>query len=333
MKSTYRFSIRTLLLSFVLLFVTGGLFLYKIDSIAIRIHHVKNHLVKNNPFKERYKELIDVGSFTPLKDDSTSWYMKYHVIAHGGGINGKTYTNSLESLLNSYNNGIRLFDVDLRFTSDNHLILRHNWIENLADLEQENLKKDLKVWHDDLGQTQIFRGMAPTLSEFKATSINYKYTPLSFNDLLDFMTTHHDVYICCDTKEDVTESYNYIVNAIRKKGMEAHLDKIIVSFYRFEDYDKIMNVYPFKNAMIRQHEVYPTNYSKIIEMCIKKNIHVCNINEIFFTQDDMTHFKKLNIKLYVAVVDKLSSAKHYFQCGASGIISNWITENDLQYIK
>lgn len=40
-------------------------------------------------------------------------FYDYNVIAHaGGGIDGHIYTDSLEAINNSYDNGARLFDID-----------------------------------------------------------------------------------------------------------------------------------------------------------------------------------------------------------------------------
>jgi len=47
-------------------------------------------------------------------------------IAHaGGGIEGKTYTNSLEALNENYKRGFRVFELDLQVLPDGELILRH----------------------------------------------------------------------------------------------------------------------------------------------------------------------------------------------------------------
>lgn len=49
-------------------------------------------------------------------------------LAHAlGGIDGQTYTNSKEAIENSYNKGVRLFEVDVKLTSDNKLVCVHGW--------------------------------------------------------------------------------------------------------------------------------------------------------------------------------------------------------------
>ena len=49
-------------------------------------------------------------------------------VAHaGGGINGKTYTNSYEALNLNIKNGFTYFEIDFSFTRDNRLVCLHDW--------------------------------------------------------------------------------------------------------------------------------------------------------------------------------------------------------------
>lgn len=44
-----------------------------------------------------------------------------------GGLDGKEYLNSREGFLAMYNQGVRLFELDLSRTSDGVWVCRHNW--------------------------------------------------------------------------------------------------------------------------------------------------------------------------------------------------------------
>ena len=49
-------------------------------------------------------------------------------IAHAGGeIEGHTYTNSLEAMDQAYDNGFRLFELDIIKTRDGHFVAEHDW--------------------------------------------------------------------------------------------------------------------------------------------------------------------------------------------------------------
>jgi len=50
------------------------------------------------------------------------------MIAHaGGGIDGVSYTNSIEALDSNYEKGFRYFEIDFSWTSDNQLVCLHDW--------------------------------------------------------------------------------------------------------------------------------------------------------------------------------------------------------------
>lgn len=67
---------------------------------------------KEKEFMNSYKKIINSNNY----------------IAHAlGGIDGQTYTNSKEAIENSYNKGVRLFEVDVKLTSDNKLVCVHGW--------------------------------------------------------------------------------------------------------------------------------------------------------------------------------------------------------------
>ena len=58
-----------------------------------------------------------------LNTISMSDYMAHAL----GGINGQAYTNSKEAIENSYKKGMKLFEVDIKLTSDEKLVCVHGW--------------------------------------------------------------------------------------------------------------------------------------------------------------------------------------------------------------
>lgn len=121
-----------------------------------------------------------------VKQSLRKKFYDYNVIAHaGGGIDGYIYTDSLEAINNSYDNGARLFDIDLRFTSDIEIVLRHDWTG--IDLEQPEFEYlyHVRQWSSEYCQEQIPRKYLPTMEQFKNAKIFSSYTPLSFHDIVE----------------------------------------------------------------------------------------------------------------------------------------------------
>ena len=230
----------------------------------------------------------------------------YHVIAHsGGGFDNYIYMNALEAYHFEYEHGTRMFDADVRFTTDSVLVLRHEWTDNL-------------------GFTNSSKGMA--YEEFINTKMYGKYTPMSFEDLLDFMISHEDVYIHLDVKNRLKESYEQIVKLAEMKNCPNCLDRMIVSFYNYEDYFLIKEIYNFKYYAIRKYPNFDLDINDILQFCIENQIQYLNIMEQYFTEEILNLFHNNKIKVNVAVIDGKKACK-YAKMGVDGIVSNFVTEN------
>jgi hypothetical protein len=101
-------------------------------------------------------------------------------IAHAGGsIDGYTYTNSLNALDSSYNNGFRLFELDISETSDSEFVATHDWY----------------TWSIQTG----FQGtLPPTLAEYNSYKIWGKYEPLDMKAINTWFSNHPDAILVSD---------------------------------------------------------------------------------------------------------------------------------------
>lgn len=169
-----------------------------------------------------------------------SWTM-YPYIAHAmGGIDGTSYTNSLEAFLLNYENGHRVFEVDLSLTSDNELVAIHDWSQEMT----------IGICEFPLTEEQI--GQPLSAAEFKELKIKGQYTPLSFEDIVELMDSFPDIYIVTDTKETetayVTEQFQYIIDKTSEVD-PALLDRIIPQIYNEDMYDCIMDLYDWNSII------------------------------------------------------------------------------------
>ncbi len=101
-------------------------------------------------------------------------------IAHAGGaIDGNTYTNSFEALNASYENGFRLFELDILETSDDIFVAAHGW----------------KEWQK---MTKYEGKMPPTRDIFKSYKHKDRYTPLDISDINRWFKEHPDAILITD---------------------------------------------------------------------------------------------------------------------------------------
>ena len=147
-------------------------------------------------------------------------------VAHaGGGIDGHTYTNSLEALNSNYQRGHRFFEVDIGWTSDDHLVLIHDWTRTLRTL----FSVPEKVY---------------SLEGFKNLKMVHGLKQLAFQDLAEWLLKHPDAYVVTDIK-------NRNINGLELISTKhAHVrDRIIPQIYYFEEYDKVTAM-GFKNVIL-----------------------------------------------------------------------------------
>lgn len=138
------------------------------------------------------------------------------VIAHGmGAVGEETTLNCREGFLEQYGKGVRVFEVDLRLTADQRVVLRHDWRAG---------------WQRGVSETAI-----PTLEEFLDRPLLGKYTPLSFQDLLLLMEEYPDICIITDSKfteaEIVKLQFESMVQDARELGLSYLFDRMIIQVY------------------------------------------------------------------------------------------------------
>ncbi len=263
------------------------------------------------------------------KNRQETWFEDYKVISHAlGGIDGKDYTNSFEALEYSYEKGQRVVEADFQFTSDDVLVLRH-------------------YWKDDLGQENS-DGSAPTLEEFKNTLIYSAYMPVTAEDLARYMSvtaedlarymsSHKDLYLVTDVKHKMkSTALEAAIKEFVKIARETDpsiLERVIVQIYCEEDYAKMEKIYPFESYIFTLYKLpkeYKDNYGKIAEFCKKAGISVVTMPAKWIKdKSDIEELTENDIMVYVHTVNEQEEAAKMLGYGVNGIYSDYLYESDL----
>ena len=143
------------------------------------------------------------------------------LIAHAlGGYDGHEYLNSVEALYYNYDNGLRVFEMDLCLTSDKVLVGVHDW----------------NYWG--------YGGAAPTYDVFMGKQHLDKYTPASFRDAAEFLYNHPDAYIVTDKIQSGDElAFAGIFDACNALDPKM-LDRIVVQVFNQTGYYEVTDKYP-----------------------------------------------------------------------------------------
>jgi len=119
-------------------------------------------------------------------------------VAHaGGGINGKTYTNSLEALDHNIKNGFSYFELDFSFTKDRRLVCIHDW--------QPNFKRAFGFLPEKMPTLEDFESLVKNKSEFKICTLA---------TLANWMEKNPSAIIITDIKQENLEGLKIIARKI-----------------------------------------------------------------------------------------------------------------------
>lgn len=191
-------------------------------------------------------------------------------IAHAGGsIDNYHYTNSLESLDLNYQNGFRMFELDIIKTKDNHYVSAHDW----------------KYWKKITGYKN---SIPPTLEEFKKFKIHKKYTPMDIDEINNWFEKHSDAILVTDK-----------INEPKKFSKKfKYKNRLMMELFSWDAVDeaneeKIFGVMPsyFLVKKIKNNK---------IKFLLQKNIHYIAVSRNYFDRDAafLKELKENNIKTF-----------------------------------
>ncbi len=253
-----------------------------------------------------------------------SWVQKSRYICHAlGAIDDYSYTNSKEAFLLNYEKGYRIFEIDLKMTSDDKLVLFHSW-------RNKDIKKLLGI------KREKDKNKEPLSSEeFLNAKIYGSYTTMSFDDFTKMIKDYPDCYIVLDgkygveDKEEIPKEYEKIYDTIMQNSPEM-IDHFIPQIY-FEDMlDMIMDVYSW-NSIIYTWYGFDNDPDfdpvKEAEFAKDKGIKVITLNKK--REEELYSDGKLKELLldegfvcFVHTINDEAAADNYFSHGIYGLYTD-----------
>lgn len=224
------------------------------------------------------------------------------LVAHAGGaIYGFRYTNSLEALEKSYENGFQLIEIDFEWTTDGNVVAIHDWgpmVERLFMTE----------------------GRVFTLEEFKNSKTFQSLTLMELDDLAQWLQNHPDTYIITDAKRRNIEFLKLI--------SENHPDiqnQIIPQIYYFSEYQPVKKM-GYENIILT---LYRLNNSD------EEIVSFVKMNPVFAVTMPIEHgfsqlpsmLRDVNIPTYVHTVNDLSTYEKLRENGVFGIYTDYFEAN------
>ena len=275
--------------------------------------------VTNDISKAIYELSLNFDGFYTDSINNANWYDD-KLIAHAlGGINEDKSTNSKEAFIHNYkDNGMRVFEVDFMKSSDDVLLLTHEF--------------------DEKRQSGINDNGVPSKDYFMSIPIWGKYTPMSIDDLYDLMEEYPGCYIMTDVKNDDTE---YVTSALKALVERAEatdrtqlLDAVIVQFYHEDQLEAIKQIYPFKNYV---YTLYMTGFDESekmflhnVKFCQKNGIDVLTVRKAWWHKEYAKIKDRYGVKVFLHTINETDKAQTFFDQGVDGLYTDFLTHEDVE---
>jgi len=155
------------------------------------------------------------------------------LVAHAGGaVHGISYTNSREALDQHYAGGYRIFELDFNWTSDNRLVIVHDWSATSRDFHAPN---------------HVY-----TYQDFIESKRPDGLHQLTFDDLHRWLRAHPEALIVTDTKASNPRLLEYLQN-----NAPDILPQLVVQIYRVSELQIARSLHPRAVWLTIYKSAYP----------------------------------------------------------------------------
>ncbi len=228
------------------------------------------------------------------------------LIAHAGGIgNHRVYTNSLEALDHSVAAGHTLIEIDLSWTSDDHLVLVHDWDREFV-----------RIFDREPGQL--------SRTDFLAAESPWGITQLSLDDLEPFLRGNPGVALVTDIKERNLEGLTRIVDRYPKLR-----HRFVPQIYHPEEMDRV-EALGFERIIFT---LYMTELpdSEIVSFAESAGLWAVTMPPGRARSGDLAaRLASSGTPVYVHTINDRLTMEALRRVGVFGIYTDWLAPSDAQ---
>ena len=229
------------------------------------------------------------------------------LIAHAGGeIGGRVGQNSLEALDRNYAKGHRYFEIDFCWTSDDRLVLIHDWERSFSEFFSDAKEK-------------------PSLEGFKSMKMKHGMTQMSLASLFLWLSKHNDAHIVTDVKERNLSALRII--ARRSGKFQKHFIPQIYDPSEFEP----VKLLGFEKVIFTLYRSSLSD-SEVIKFAANSNLFAVTMPVRRAFSSCLPHeLSKKNIRLYAHTVNEIEVLNYLRGKGIHGIYTDKILPEDLNH--
>lgn len=255
----------------------------------------------------------------------------YIMHALGGIDETHTYTNSIDALEKAYQDGERLFEVDISTTLDGELVLAHCNGNGTFVGDGEINTWNKTDWEERLGQTYDENHPLATYQEFMSFRIQGEYTATDYKMLVAFAREHEDTYFTIDVGNRsygaTKEIYTLIVDEADQD--EKVLDRFNVGGQNLDMLRAEKEVYDFPIMYLyygdeesRENEVYSAE--DFLKYCRDNDILCYATSQKIYKESNLNALVNSDLIGFVYTIDDELEAKEILADGVDCVGTNFL---------
>lgn len=252
------------------------------------------------------KASADVGSY----DFDYSWLEDNCLIAHAlGGIDGESYTNSLEAMENAYAQGYRVFEGDLQLV-EGRVVLVHDGDQYISAMGLDPANYDYE--------------------DFMQAKIKDSYTPMDAAAVVQFLSEHPDAWFMTDSKYTANPYAANVLSGFVIAALESEpsvLDRVIVQIYNQPMLETVMDIYPFRSVVYTLYQSADTN-EQATAFCLRTGIGAVTAFTLRMTEDFSSQLNAAGIHPLVHTVNEQQEVQRFLDIGVSAVYSDFALPAD-----
>ena len=244
---------------------------------------------------------------------------KQKYLAHAfGPYEGHIYQNTDVAFRESYSLGFRYFEVDIKATTDNRLVLCHGFSKKSCDLTGMTYSDEFKkgVTHE-LFMKQNIQG-CPVMD---------------FTRFIDLMREFPDTYFELDL-HTLDLDHSRLIAGLILTELDNNIDLIDRILIQVNDREMFKGINSVYNFPYFQYNVKDDidNIDSIIDFCLSNQICSVGIKGMYITKDIVKKIKKSGLYILAYTIDGRRRAPKLLLMGVDTICTNYLVPGIIRSI-
>lgn len=229
------------------------------------------------------------------------------LIAHGGAsVDGYQTSNSAEAVMHAADSGFKLIELDFNMTSDDRVVLVHDWDATTTYYYQEHF--DGPISHADF-----------------TNRLSYgRFHTMGIENLIAILDKSDSFKIVTDAKEA-----NMRVLESIARDYPDYLDRFIPQIYGYEQYEKVKE-WGYDEIILTLYQMpFPIDAQKIVRFYNEKNLYAITIVDEGYMQRVVKALLEKDVKIYRHPVSNYERYEKLLEEGNYGVYTSSLTPEEI----